>query len=76
MQKVRCNFFKNKLQLIVSTKFQYLFQIFYRSISPFPHGTYSLSIIKIFSLDFEGGPPFFKQYTTDIVLLIYHKFKK
>ena len=69
MQKVRCHS-KNELQLIVSIKFQDLFQ-FYKinSISPFPHGTYSLSIIKNFRL--EGGPPIFKEHMTCIPLLLF-----
>ena len=46
MQKERCHF-KNKLQLIINIKFQVLFK-FENSFSPFPYGTYSLSIVKIF----------------------------
>jgi len=46
MQKERCHF-NNKLQLIVNIKFQVLLN-FTNSFSPFPYGTYSLSIIKIF----------------------------
>jgi len=43
MQKERCHFL-NKLQRIINIKFQVLF----RSFSPFPYGTFSLSIINIF----------------------------
>ena len=42
MQKERC-YFKNKLQRIINIKFQVLFW----SVSPFPYGTFSLSIINI-----------------------------
>jgi len=39
-------------------EFQVLFT-FSSTFSPFPHGTISLSIRKIY-LGFEGGPPIFK----------------
>ena len=66
MQKVRCHFVK-KLQLIVSTKFQVLFNPI-RFFSPFPYGTCALSVIKTY-LGFEGEPPIFRQNFTCSVLL-------
>jgi len=59
--------FKNKLQLLVSTKFQYLFQFIYiyftipsRYLSAIHHQKF---------LSFEGGSPLFKQYMTGFILL-------
>ena len=66
MQKVRCYLVK-RLQLIVSTKFQVLFNPI-RFFSPFPHGTCSLSVAKEY-LGLEGGPPMFRQDSTCPVLL-------
>ena len=76
MQKVHGYFcyqivllFLKKLPLSVSIWFQVLFRsAAYRigdamqllSISPFPHGTFSLSDTKS-GFYFEEGPPFFKQ---------------
>jgi len=38
-------------------------------VSPFPHGTRILSIIREY-LGLEGGPPIFKQFFTKIILLL------
>jgi|SaaInl4_100m_RNA_FD_contig_51_625592_length_484_multi_6_in_0_out_0_1 hypothetical protein len=65
MQKVRCHFVK-KLQLIVSTKFQVLFNPI-RFFSPFPHGTCSLSVTNNY-LGFEDDSPIFKQNFTCFAL--------
>jgi len=46
MQKERCHFM-DKLQLIKNIKFQVLFN-FKNTFSPFPYGTFSLSIVKNF----------------------------
>jgi len=46
MQKERC-YFNNKLQRIKNIKFQVLFS-FKNTFSPFPYGTFSLSIVKSF----------------------------
>ena len=48
MQKERCRFCY-KQQLIKNIKFQVLFR-FKNSFSPFPYGTYSLSIINTFQI--------------------------
>jgi hypothetical protein len=61
MQKVRCYLVK-RLQLIVSTKFQVLFNPI-RFFSPFPHGTCSLSVTNKY-LGFEDDSPIFKQNYT------------
>jgi hypothetical protein len=67
MQKVRCHSKILKLQLFVSTKFQYLFN-FYKFFF-----TLSFTVLVHYQtsklLDFEGGPPIFKQYTTCTALL-------
>jgi len=64
MQKVR-HYFK-KLWQIVSIKFQSLFTLA-KSFSLFLYSTFHYQSLKF--LDFEGGPPLFKQNTTCIVLL-------
>lgn len=70
MQKVRRHF--KKLRQIVSIKFQSLFT-FAKSFSLFPHGTVHYQSLKF--LDFEGGPPKFKQNMTCSVLLNKLKIK-
>ena len=70
MQKVRCYFYK--LQLIVSIKFQILLQIL-KFYFTFPL-QYFFTINHQKILNFEGGPPLFKQYTTCIILLKYINF--
>jgi len=76
MQKVRCNFLK--LQQIVSIKFQVLTTLNYQLKVGNSQILFHLSLtvlvhyrlLKLY-LDFEGGPPIFKQRTTCVVLLFY-----
>jgi len=79
MQKVRCNFLK--LQQIDGIKFQVLITfnyelkvvnsqiLFHLSLTVLVH----YRLLKLY-LDFEGGPPIFKQHITCVVLLFYKRY--
>ncbi len=68
MQEVRGHSLK-ELPLLVSIRFQVLFHSPHRgAISPFPHGTCSLSVMYEY-LGLEGGPPMFRQDFTCPALL-------
>ena len=74
MQKVRCHFLK--APTVCKHQFQDSISNLQVSISPFPYGTCSLSVIKKY-LGLEGGPPIFKQDFTclDLLMLIYQNLK-
>ncbi len=57
------------LPLLVRTRFQVLFHSLAGVLSPFPHGTGSLSVSQEY-LALEDGPPIFRQDTTCPALLI------
>ncbi len=57
------------LRLLVNIRFQDLFHYPVRvSVSPFPHGTSSLSVVSIY-FGLEGGPPIFGRDVLCLVLL-------
>ncbi len=70
MQKVHSHFLK---KLLLKTKYSVSSSYFnspFGSISPFPHGTSSLSKYSL-NLTFEGSPPFFGQINIRLTLGLY-----